>query len=94
MDSTILASIITGVVAIIVCMINNHFQSIKQTKAHNDNIVLISYRLEQLEQKVDKHNNIIERTYNLENKADLLEEKIIVANHRLSDLEKHEDDRR
>jgi hypothetical protein len=94
MDSTILASIITGVVAIIVCMINNHFQSIKQAKAHNDNIVLISYRLEQLEQKVDKHNNIIERTYNLENKADLLEEKIIVANHRLSDLEKHEDDRR
>jgi hypothetical protein len=94
MDSTILASIITGVVAIIVCMINNHFQSIKQAKAHNDNIVLISYRLEQLEQKVDKHNNIIERTYNLENKADLLEAKINVANHRLSDLEKHEDDRR
>ena len=93
MDSTILASIITGAVAIIVCMINNHFQSIKQAKAHNDNIVLISYRLEQLEQKVDKHNNIVERTYELERKTAVLEEKQEVANHRISDLER-DDDRR
>lgn len=93
MDSTILASIITGVVAIIVCMINNHFQNAKTTKAHNDNIVLISYRLEQLEAKVDKHNNIIERTYDLERRAAVLEEKQDVANHRISDLER-EDDRK
>jgi hypothetical protein len=96
MDSTILASIITGAVAIIVCMINNHFQSIKQAKAHNDNIVLISYRLEQLEQKVDKHNNLIDRTYELERRADVIEEKQKVANNRISDLERHghEDDGR
>lgn len=93
MDSTILASIITGVVAIIVCMINNHFQNAKTTKAHNDNIVLISYRLEQLEAKVDKHNNIIERTYDLERRAAVLEEKQDAANHRISDLER-EDDRK
>jgi len=42
---------------------------------------LISYRLEQLEKKVEKHNNVIERTY-------LLEEKMKVANHRIEDLEK------
>lgn len=94
MDSTILASIITGIVAIAVCMINNHFQNAKATKAHNDNIVLISYRLEQLEAKVDKHNNLIERTYELERRADVMEEKIKVGNNRISDLERHEEDDR
>lgn len=94
MDATILASLISAGAAIIVCMINNHFQSIKQTKAHNDNIVLISYRLEQLEQKVDKHNNLIDRTYELERRADVMEEKIKVGNNRISDLERHKEDDR
>lgn len=48
---------------------------------------LIAYRLEQLEDKVQKHNNLIERTYHLEEEALLLEEKIKVANHRIEDLE-------
>jgi hypothetical protein len=74
-------------------MINNHFQNVKTAKAHNDNIVLISYRLEQLEQKVDKHNNLIDRTYDLERRTTVLEEKQDVANHRIADLE-HDDDRR
>ena len=50
--------------------------------------VLIAYRLEQLEDKVNKHNNLIERTYRLEEKAAVIEEQISVANHRISDLEK------
>lgn len=49
---------------------------------------LMSYRIEQLEKKVDKHNNLIERTYKLEEKAEVFEEKIKVANHRLADLER------
>ena len=46
------------------------------------------YRIEQLEKKVEKHNNFIERVYELERKIDLHEEKIKVANHRIDDLEK------
>lgn len=42
---------------------------------------LMSYRIEQLEKKVDKHNNFAER-------IPILEEKIAVANHRISDLER------
>lgn len=91
MNPTILASLISALSAIVVCMINNHFQNQKVQKAHNDNIVLISYRLEQLEQKVDKHNNLIERTYELERKTSVLEEKQAVANHRINDLEAHDD---
>lgn len=92
MDATILASLISAGAAIIVCMVNNHFQNAKTTKAHNDNIVLISYRLEQLEQKVMRHNNLIDRTYELERRADVMEEKIKVGNNRISDLERHEED--
>ena len=51
------------------------------------NTKLITYRLEQLENKVNKHNNIIERTYNLEARLDVDEERLKVANHRIDDLE-------
>lgn len=33
---------------------------------------LVNYRLEQLEKKVDKHNNLVERTYHLEQDVELL----------------------
>ena len=48
---------------------------------------LISYRLEQLEQKVAKHNGLVERMYNLEKREDVIEEKMRVANHRIEGLE-------
>lgn len=51
------------------------------------NTKLINYRIEQLENKVNKHNNIIERTYSLEARLDVAEEKLKVANHRIEDLE-------
>lgn len=37
---------------------------------------LVTYRIEQLEKKVEKHNTVIERTFRLEEKAQNLEEKI------------------
>ena len=94
MNPTILASLISAAAAIIVCMVNNHFTLKRTEKAQQDNIVLISYRLEQLEHKVDKHNTLIERTYELERKTAVLEEKQTVANHRIDDLENHSDDRK
>lgn len=48
---------------------------------------LTQYRLEQLEKKVDKHNNIVERMYALEERVTVAEEKIKVENHRIDDLE-------
>ena len=47
---------------------------------------LTEYRLEHLEKKVEAHNNLIERTYKLEERTELQEEKIRVANHRIEDL--------
>lgn len=49
---------------------------------------LTQYRLEQLEKKVEVHNGVIDRVYKLEERTELQEEKIKVANHRIEDLEK------
>lgn len=49
---------------------------------------LTLYRIEQLEKKVDKHNNLIERTFKLEENQAIISEQIKVANHRIADLEK------
>ena len=48
---------------------------------------LTSYRLKQLEKKVEVHNRVIDRVYKLEERTELQEEKIRVANHRIGDLE-------
>lgn len=48
---------------------------------------LAVYRIEQLEKKVDEHNQVIRRTF-------VLEEKQKVTEHRLDDLERHEEQRR
>lgn len=45
---------------------------------------LMSYRIEQLETKVNKHNSVVERTF-------ILEEQMKVANHRIEDLERFEE---
>lgn len=37
---------------------------------------LTNYRIEQLEKKVEKHNNVIERVYNLEKQEAVLQEEI------------------
>jgi hypothetical protein len=54
---------------------------------------LMNYRIEQLEKKVDKHNSMIERMYNVEEKIAVMDEKIKVANNRIGDLEKGDDGR-
>lgn len=49
---------------------------------------LTAYRIEQLEKRVNKHNNLIERTFKIEERLTVDEEQIKVANHRIGDLEK------
>lgn len=49
---------------------------------------LTTYRLEQLEKKVEKHNGVIERTYRIEQNMAVLENRERVSEHRIDDLEK------
>lgn len=80
-------AIITGVVAIVVCMINNTYQRKAADRQHSTTIELISYKLDQLTRKVELHNNAVERLYEVERKLGVDEERINVANHRIDDLE-------
>ena len=55
--------------------------------SHRKSSALIAYRLEELEKKVNKHNEVVERTYALEKHSDVVDEQIKVVNHRIKDLE-------
>lgn len=44
--------------------------------ANRKSSALIAYRLEELEKKVNKHNQVIERTYALERHEDVIEEHL------------------
>lgn len=50
---------------------------------------LTTYRIEQLEKKVEKHNKVVERVYVLEKDKAVFEEDLKVANHRIDDLEQY-----
>ena len=85
---TILAALISAGAAIVVCVINTNAQNKKILMELEKRDAIQAYRLEQLEKKVDRHNSVIERTFNLEKRSDILDEKLKVANHRIDDLEK------
>lgn len=80
--------LISAAAAIIVCLISGKQQHKKTLAELEKANTMQAYRIEQLEKKVDKHNNLIERTYKLEQAAAVTEEKLKVANHRLDDIEK------
>lgn len=81
---TIISAVISAAVTLIVCLISNHGQQ-ERTRA------LMEYKLDELTKRVDKHNNIIERTYTLEKQMEVQEEQIKVANHRIKDLEERKE---
>ena len=74
-------AIIAAVLGLVGTLAGSYFANRKST-------ALIAYRLEQLEQKVSKHNNLVERTYALEEHLAVVDESIKVANHRIADLER------
>ena len=59
--STIIGAVISGIVALIVAGIQ-----------HSKTTALVEYRLKELEEKVDKHNNLVERMYAVESKIAIL----------------------
>lgn len=80
MSEVIIVAVITGSLSLAGTLAGSYFSQKKST-------ALIAYRLEQLENKVNKHNSVIERTYKLEERCALVEKDVRVANHRIDDLE-------
>lgn len=73
---------------VIITVIAGNKETSKHVQEHTE---LTLYRIEQLEKKQDKHNTLIERMYNVEDRVGLIEERQKVANHRIDDLEKKKD---
>lgn len=69
---TIIAAVISATVTLIVCLVNNRAEQAK-TRA------LLEYKMDELQKKVDKHNNVIERTF-------ILEGKVSECQHDIKDL--------
>lgn len=81
MSETIIAALISAAFALVVCLVNNHYQQNKTT-------AIIQYKLDELTKQVEKHNKVIDRTYHLEEQAMLYEEKMKVVRHRIEALER------
>ena len=78
---TIISAAITGAVTLTICLITNRAQA-KATEA------LILHRLDQIERKQDKHNNLIERMTTGEIQEGEARKDVDVLSNRVRDLEK------
>ena len=50
---------------------------------------LTNYRIEQLEKKVEKHNHVIERVYELEKQEAVIDEEIKNISHQIEGFTEH-----
>lgn len=66
---TIIAAAISAAAAITVCVLTNRAQ-------HAKTIALLQYKFDEMEKKVDKHNQVIERTFRLEGRMNEAEHDI------------------
>ena len=87
MSGEIWVAIITSCLSLLGVVITVYYGNKRNEESVKEQTNLTLYRINQLEQKVNKHNNLIERMYRLEDRITLDEEKIKVANHRIQDLE-------
>lgn len=87
MDYSLLGIIITAAVSIVSILLNNKNNSdivnVKLTELEKrisqksqDNMALIKEQIETLDENVQKHNCVIERTYDLERRIDVVETRI------------------
>lgn len=81
MESINITEIIVAGMAFVGTLAGSYLSQRKST-------ALIAYRLEQLEKKVQAHNNLVERMYKCEETIAVLDNRESVSEHRLTDLEK------
>lgn len=90
MTEAIIVAIITGGLSLVGILISSLASHNKTMAAVERAQAVTDTKIETLTREVRAHNGLIERTYELERRAALAEEKIKVVNHRIDDLEKGE----
>ena len=71
----VIPAVISGVVALVVASRQNKTAVADINLKHNEQLTLILYRLDQLEKKMDKHNNFMERLNIVETKINMFHGK-------------------
>lgn len=89
MNAQVLTAIISAGATLLVCLINNWYTRRASDAKNNENLSLITYKIDELSKRMDKHNQLIDRTYKLEQNVSVLGEQMKTANHRLDDLERN-----
>lgn len=83
----IVVALITGGLSLIGTVLTVMASSKKTETAIQINQAVTTQRIDDLAKTVEKHNNMVERTYALEKTVEVHEERIKTANHRIDDLE-------
>lgn len=76
------------IIPIITAVITGAFALIGTYFSNRKSAALVQYRLDQVEKKLEIHNNLIERTYKLEERTELQEEKIREVNNKVDEIKR------
>lgn len=97
-DAIIVALITSGLTLIgtIITVVLSHNSTIEKIDANSKvadekiqgEINVLKADIRTLSNRVEAHNKVVDRTYELERRADVLDEKLKVANNRIGDLER------
>ena len=101
MSEAVIVALITGgltLIGTVVTVVVSHRQTIATLEKNSavadekiqGEINVLKADIRTLSNRVEAHNKMVERTYQLERRADVLEEKASAANRRLTDLERSE----
>lgn len=84
---TLATGLMSAIVAIITCMVNNNMQRVKEQHAielriaevnanYDKTTALIKSQINELAKDVSKHNNLIDRMYSCEDRLNVIETKV------------------
>lgn len=76
MSETIITSLIAGLCVAVPNILATILSHKSNSKKNEETKELTLYRIDQLETKVDKHNNLIDRMYKVEGEIKIVNEKI------------------
>ena len=76
------AEILTGIFSLIASLVGTFGGIVTSTK-------LTNYQINELKKRVDKHNNVIERTFKLEEHSKYVDERIARLESEVENHEKH-----
>lgn len=87
MTSEMIVALITGGLSLLGVVLTNSASNKKVQNSIETHQAVTDEQLKDLTRQVEKHNSVIERTYIVEQRLEVLTEKQKSANHRIADLE-------